>query len=203
MPRHNLTARFIDSIKPPAEGRTEYWDASTPGFGLRVAPSGRKTWVVMYRAGGRLRRLSLGTYPAFSLGSAREAAKDALRDVAKGKDPAGIKQSERKAETFRELAEEYLERHAKRRSDPGKRTTLRSDATSFRRSAIGRRKTSSARTCCGFWMASLSVARRLGRTGRSKSCAKSTTGALLGRSWRPTPATWWRGQHRRTGVSAC
>ncbi len=124
MPRHNLTARFIDSIKPPAEGRTEYWDASTPGFGLRVAPSGRKTWVVMYRAGGRLRRLSLGTYPALSLGSAREVAKDALRDVAKGKDPAGIKQSERKAETFRELGEEYLERHAKKKKRSWKKDDL-------------------------------------------------------------------------------
>ncbi len=109
MPRHNLTARFIDSIKPLAEGRIEYWDASTPGFGLRVAPSGRKTWVVMYRAGGRLRRLSLGTYPALSLGSAREAAKDALRDVAKGKDPAGIKQSERKAEAQAEVPCRYVE----------------------------------------------------------------------------------------------
>ena len=77
--RHNLTARFIDSIKPPAEGRTEYWDANTPGFGLRVAPSGRKTWVVMYRAGGRLRRLSLGTYPALSLRSAREVVRPGAR----------------------------------------------------------------------------------------------------------------------------
>src|SRR5258708_38046740 len=43
MPRQTLTARYVDAVKPPASSRAEHWDASTPGFGLRVSASGRKS----------------------------------------------------------------------------------------------------------------------------------------------------------------
>ncbi len=114
MAKKRLTTRFIDSLKPPKAGRAEYWDAGTPGFGLRVSYSGRKTWVLMYRHHRRLRRLTLGTYPALTLAKARERAKAALQEVADGKDPASAKKAEREANTFGELAEQYVEKHARR-----------------------------------------------------------------------------------------
>ena len=52
-----LTKRLVDA----AEARdAEYftWDSEIPGFGLRVLPSGRKGYVVQYRAGRRSRRIS-------------------------------------------------------------------------------------------------------------------------------------------------
>jgi len=54
-----LTKRTIDATEPTA---TEFfiWDESIPGFGVRVMPSGRKSFVVQYRAGRRPRRMSLG-----------------------------------------------------------------------------------------------------------------------------------------------
>ena len=54
-----LTKRTIDAIEPQA---TEFflWDEGIPGFGLRVMPSGRKSFVVQFRAGRRARRMSLG-----------------------------------------------------------------------------------------------------------------------------------------------
>jgi hypothetical protein len=45
MPTIRLTQRAVETLKPPATGRVEYWDSHLPGFGLRVAGSGRKTWV--------------------------------------------------------------------------------------------------------------------------------------------------------------
>jgi len=53
------TKRTIDATEPQA---TEFFirDESIPGFGLRVMPSGRKSFVVQYGAGRRLRRMSLG-----------------------------------------------------------------------------------------------------------------------------------------------
>jgi integrase len=118
MSTRNLTVRFIDSIDPPSSGRAEYWDEGTPGFGLRVAESGRRTWVVLYRHLGKVRRLTLGTYPTLPLADAREQAKDALRAAAKGKDPAGEKKAARLGDTFGDLAEDYIELYAK----PNKRS---------------------------------------------------------------------------------
>ncbi|MGO9264366.1 MAG: tyrosine-type recombinase/integrase [Candidatus Binataceae bacterium] len=110
--RHSLTAAFIESIKP-TDKRADYWDKKLPGFGLRVTENGVKTWTAMYRHGRRLRRLTIGGYPAISLADARDAAKRALRDAQLGADPASAKREARDAESFQELAHLYLERHAK------------------------------------------------------------------------------------------
>ena len=93
MPTVKLTDRLIQSISPGSK-RIEYWDAKMPGFGLRVAPSGRKTWILMYRTQGRLRRLSLGIYPS-PVSGRRTRGKRGMRNmpVAKGTDPAGVKQA--------------------------------------------------------------------------------------------------------------
>jgi integrase len=111
----NLTARTVESLKPPEDGRVEYFDENVPGFGLRIAASGRKTWMLFYRRGGHtLRRWTIGTFPALSLADAREAAQTALRAVAKGGDPAADKKAARRAETVTQLCDEYLERYAKK-----------------------------------------------------------------------------------------
>jgi hypothetical protein len=67
-----LIARTIDALPTPAAGQIDYWDAQTPGFGVRVTATGRKSWIVMYRHLGRLRRHTLGTYPALGLADARQ-----------------------------------------------------------------------------------------------------------------------------------
>ncbi len=113
MPKTNLTARTLEALKPLARGQVDYWDASLPGFGVRVSPGGRKAWVLMYRIGSRKRRLTLGTYPPMMLADARDEAKAALLTVQKGSDPAAEKCEWRKAQTFAQLAELYLEQHAK------------------------------------------------------------------------------------------
>ena len=69
----------------------------------------------MYRHGNVKRRLTLGTYPALSLADAREKAGEALHAVQyESADPAARKRLAHTAETFAELAAQYLERHAKR-----------------------------------------------------------------------------------------
>ncbi len=69
----------------------------------------------MYRHAGRLRRLTIGRYPTLSLADARNEAREALRQAALGNDPASLKQQERQAGTFGELAGEYIERWAKKK----------------------------------------------------------------------------------------
>jgi len=67
----------------------------------------------MYRAGTRLRRLTIGTYPLLSLADARTEALKALRDAELGQDPATEKQEDRRAITFAVVARDYPEKHAK------------------------------------------------------------------------------------------
>jgi hypothetical protein len=57
--------------------------------------------------------MTLGRCPTLSLADARQLARAALRDAAHGADPAGDKHAQRRAGSFGELAELYLEKHAK------------------------------------------------------------------------------------------
>jgi integrase len=112
MPVKNLTTRTVDSIKPPEGGQVDYWDETLSGFFLRVTKN-RKSWGVMYRLNRRQRRYSFGTYPNLGVAEARENARDALYAASKGRDPAEEKRVAAAAETFGEMASEYIERHAK------------------------------------------------------------------------------------------
>lgn len=108
-----LTDPFVRSLRPSGSGRAEYWDKTVTGLGLRVSEANRKTWNVLYRINGRLRRYTIGVYPIVSLADARQRATFALRDVANGVDPGAKKIEARHAETFSDLAKDYAEHHAK------------------------------------------------------------------------------------------
>jgi hypothetical protein len=51
MPSENLIATRVKRLikAPPATGRTEIWDAKTPGLCLRVSANGVATWSYRYR----------------------------------------------------------------------------------------------------------------------------------------------------------
>lgn len=78
-----LTDALIRSLKPK-DKRYDVYDASQPGFGVRVATSGALSWVLLTREGGRRKRVTLGGYPAMSLSKAREAARVALSEIQEG-----------------------------------------------------------------------------------------------------------------------
>ena len=118
MPTCSFTHRWIDTVKAPEKGQTDYFDERTTGLGLRISSAGRKSWFVMYRHAGRLRRYTIGTYPSLGLADAKERAKELLNDAAKGNDPAADKQISREAPTFGEIAGQYIELYAK----PNKRS---------------------------------------------------------------------------------
>ncbi len=63
MPTKKLTDLFAERVKPPAQGRVEYFDAAYGSLALRVTAGGHKSWSLFYRTGGRLRRFTLGNFP--------------------------------------------------------------------------------------------------------------------------------------------
>ena len=78
-----LTDVRIRKLKPQTS-RFEVWDTKLPGFGVRVSPSGTKSFVLMYRANGNKVRRTLGKYPVLALSDARKEAQSVLRDVSLG-----------------------------------------------------------------------------------------------------------------------
>jgi integrase len=111
-----LTKRQVDALAP-REKPFIVFDADVKGFGLRIMPTGSKTFIVEYRpgAGGRgvlKRRLTLGRYGALTADEARKAAKTALATVRLGADPQGEKSQLRAALTVSALITAFLEGHA-------------------------------------------------------------------------------------------
>jgi len=111
MERVRLTKTLVErSGKPGAE--TWIWDSDLPGFGLRVWPSGKRSFVAQYRVGGgrggRQRRLTLGTYPTLTVEKARKAAGDALATAQLGGDAAKARDDARIADTVSDLCDLWL-----------------------------------------------------------------------------------------------
>lgn len=122
-----FTDRSINALRPKGE-RYEVWDGGRTGFGVRVAPSGRRSWTFVYRFNSKARRMTLGTYPQLSLANARVKHAEAKRRLAVGRDPGvemvEARRAERQAETVQDLVDEYLEKYArprKRSADEDKR----------------------------------------------------------------------------------
>jgi integrase len=125
MSRSRITKRLVDGLEA---GEREYfrWDSEMAGFGLRVQPSGAKSYVVKYRAGsGRsapTRRVTIGAVGKLTPDQARTAAKKMLGAVAQGADPARERAAEKRSATLRELADLFLTEHmdAKRKASTAK-----------------------------------------------------------------------------------
>jgi integrase len=111
-----LNDRRIAALPIPSldERQRDYWDEMLRGFGVRISYGGRRVFVVRYRVNNRLRRHTLGRYPDLSLADARKKARGILGDVARGEDPAEDKQARRDAESFRGLADAYIDYAEKR-----------------------------------------------------------------------------------------
>ena len=95
LPRHKLTDAFLRNLKAPATGQVEYWDALTPGFGVRVSYGGRKAFQALTRVDGKLQRFTLGSYPKLALVDARDQAERIIKDAAKGVSPKDREAEER------------------------------------------------------------------------------------------------------------
>jgi integrase len=121
--RAKLTDTAIRKLKPTGQ-RYEVWDASRPGFGVRMGQGGKRSFVFLYHAASTARRMTLGQYPKMSLADAGVAYAEARRQLELGFDPGATEVAKRRqaraTPTVRELGEEYLEKHCK----PNKRSWL-------------------------------------------------------------------------------
>ena len=112
MPKeHRFTQQRVTALAAnPPEKQTDYYEQTTPNFGLRLNPGGSATFFVAYRLkNGAKGRVTLGRYPIISLKTARADAQRILLDVARGIDPQAHRRSAKaKALTVNDLAQQYF-----------------------------------------------------------------------------------------------
>lgn len=108
---HKLTDKIVKSSPVGL-----IWDEDVKGFGLKVYPAGSRAFVLNYRrkADGRERRWTIGSFPDWGTGAARDEAKRLKRLIDGGADPVGKHKSERASPTVADLCtrfeKEYLPR---------------------------------------------------------------------------------------------
>ena len=85
-----LTDRAVSTAKPGASEHTVS-DSSLNHIGLRVYPSGERSFIVQIRVQGRLRKITLGRYPATGLAEARKQGTELLARIWAGQPPAPVR----------------------------------------------------------------------------------------------------------------
>ncbi|MBX9592652.1 MAG: integrase arm-type DNA-binding domain-containing protein, partial [Hyphomonadaceae bacterium] len=102
-----LTKRTVDAADI-REKDYFIWDDELPGFGLRVFASGKRSYLIQYRAAGRTRRYTIGLHGVWTPETARQEAKVQFGRVARGDNPSEERQLDYKAITIKELCALYI-----------------------------------------------------------------------------------------------
>lgn len=109
-----LSKSFVAKATYKGKANTQdiRWDSAVPGFGLRIYPTGRKSFVLRYReAGGTRKIIVLGTTEDLSLVEARLKAQELLFKTKTGTIPTQTLRQSVKGVLFGELADEFMSRH--------------------------------------------------------------------------------------------
>ena len=109
------------AIKKAAKATARYdiFDASVRGLGVRIAPSGTKSWFIMRRFNGKMLRTTFGRYPEVGLADARLRAPEVLLKMSKGNTSQGN-------DTFDTIVAEWIKRdQSKNKSVEQVKTAIR------------------------------------------------------------------------------
>src|SRR3954462_8992874 len=114
MARQKLSKTAVEAIVP-GEQDIVVWDATLPGFGVRVKSTGVRSYNVHYRnrETGERKRMSIGQHgPRLTFDQAKRQARALLTDAMRGQDPVADRRSKRSAPSVAVLATNYLEKYA-------------------------------------------------------------------------------------------
>ena len=118
--RKTLSDRGVAALKP-REARFAYPDPELRGHWIRVTPSGLKSFVVVTRGpNGKQVWKTIGSTDAMTIVEARDEARSILQRVR-----SGLPAAEAKAETFADVAANWLQRHVEAKGLRSVRDILR------------------------------------------------------------------------------
>ncbi len=103
-----ISKRTVDAIVPDGTDAL-HWDATLPGFGVRVYASGRKTYVVQCRGPGGSKRVTVGRHGKITPDEARKKAAVIIDRIKQGLDP--VPAPPRPEPTVADLAARFLDAH--------------------------------------------------------------------------------------------
>src|SRR5215207_2702353 len=135
--------KVVKALPRPVKGNRIMYDADVKGFGVRVTAAGGRAFVLNYRrkGDGLERRCTIGGFPDWTTGAARDEAKRLKRVIDAGGDPVGEHRDARGAPTVNDLCERFVDEYFPRlrASSAGDyETTIRLHI----RPALGRHKVS-------------------------------------------------------------
>ncbi len=106
-----LTKRVVEVIEP-SEKDIQVMDSELSGFGLRVKPSGMRSYFIRYRNSyGRQRKFTLGVHGKITVDQARTMAREHFAAIARGQDPSASRKDALHAPDMNELLDRYLSDH--------------------------------------------------------------------------------------------
>jgi integrase len=108
-----LTVKGIENLNPRKE-RYEVPDGEVRGLYVQVFSSGARSWCLRYRFARRSRKLTLGS--ELTLRQARDLAREAHGALARGQDPAALKQASKiaarpAADLVGDVVAQFLDKH--------------------------------------------------------------------------------------------
>lgn len=134
-----ITVRRVDALKPSKDRDVFLWDGELRGFGIRLKPSGLKSYLIQYRnADGATRRLVLGHHGVMTAKRARDLARAKLVEVSEGLDPSATRHMSREGWTVTQICDWYLEEAEARRLLGRKRRPIKASTLSMDRSRISK-----------------------------------------------------------------
>lgn len=120
------TTRLNQCICPIEKSYVIFWDELIKGLGLKIYPSGKKTFLFQTRLGNKVLKISVGSFPNCTIDQARQKSKELDLMCINGIDPRlekkkliekneqEVKALKRKKLTFHEVWQDYLEANKSR-----------------------------------------------------------------------------------------
>jgi len=96
----NFNKSKLDSLPIPTKNRETYHDTTVKGLSIRVAKTGRKTFVVRRKLNNRDTYTSVGHYPTTTIADARQKARDIFSTIDEGISPTQIKKESLSKQTL-------------------------------------------------------------------------------------------------------
>lgn len=105
-----ISKRTVEALEV-RERDVDHFDDDLKGFGVRVRPSGRKTYFVMMRHKCVMRRFTIGSHGAVTAEAATLKAKQIISDLAIDKNPTAEQEAVRNSVTVRSLGERFIDEY--------------------------------------------------------------------------------------------